>query len=225
VADQDPSIQQRWTTGEVRAVFNAFKIFGAAHQDLGMASVYQWPLANGVEIEKRKYVGTSSADLAALGKHEYRSRRITMSALNWGEAENTAYNVNSPIRAWLVLHEFSHILVKDRTPPNEGYEFYATRTLPDRIVGKFGRVVPTGYATESGPERAIEAVTATLWNNGYQAVVGFDSGAGGRTAPIGGTAQDIYNNQRYTLTNVRDTIDEGQTLEEWIIATVLVRNP
>jgi len=148
-----------------------------------------------------------------------------MSALNWGEFDNTAYALNDQIRAWLVLHEFSHIFVKDRTPPNDNYENYATATLPNSIVAQFGRVAPTGYATDSDKERAIEVVTATLWNNGYNVVDGFDSGAGGRTAPIGETTQDIYKGKQVFLTNVRDIVAQGETLEQWIIANVVLRNP
>jgi hypothetical protein len=148
-----------------------------------------------------------------------------MSARNWGEFESTAYRVTTQIRAWLVLHEFSHIFVKDRTPPNIGYELYATRTLPEAILEEFDRVVPTGYSTSSDQERAIEVVTATLWNNGFSAVTGFESGAAGRTAQIGGTAQDRYNGQTFNLTNVRDVVVQGETLEQWIIANVILRNP
>jgi hypothetical protein len=136
--------------------------------------------------------------------------------------------INEQIRAWLVLHEFSHIFVKDRAPRGIGTEYYATDPndgLPGQITRKFGRIVPTGYATFSDQERAIEVVTATLWNNGFSAVTSFDSGAGGRTAPIDGTAQDSYAGQVFTLTNVRDIVDQGETLEQWIIANVMLRNP
>lgn len=221
------NVQQRFTLSEMEAIYNAFKVFEGAHQHLGMGSIYQWPLGNPVSVEKREYVGESAADLSALGKHNYEMRRITMSARNWGEFEDTAYRVNAQIRAWLVLHEFSHIFVKDRTPPGFGAEYYATDPaggLPALIIARFGRVIPTGYASFSDQERAIEVVTATLWNNGYS-TVGFSSGAGGRTAPIGGTAQDSYNGQTFNLTNVRDIVVQGETLEQWIIANVILRNP
>lgn len=220
------NVRQRFTLSEMEAIYNAFKVFEGAHQRLGMGSVYQWPLSNSVSVEKREYVGGSAADLTALGKHSYGPPHwITMSARNWGEFENTLYTLNAQIRAWLVLHEFGHIFVKDRRPPNDDSENYATRTLPNAMVQQFGRVVPTGYATESEQERAIEVVTATLWNNGYSRVVGFDSGAGGRTAPIGGTAQDRYRGTTFVLSNVRDIEAQGQTLEQWIIMNVILRNP
>jgi RHS repeat-associated protein len=221
----NPERGQRWTTNEMRAIFNAFRIFEGAHQRLGMGSVYPWPLANPVTYRKRDYVGSSSADYTALGKHEYNTRTVTMSALNWGEFEGADYEVNAQIRAWLVLHEFSHILVKDRTPAGVGYEFYATEQLPEEIVANFGRITPTAYATVSNYERATEVVTATFWNNGYSAVNNFDSGAGGRTAQFLQTVEDSYGTLTVPLTNVRDVVVQGQTLETWVIANVILRNP
>jgi hypothetical protein len=75
--------RQRFTLTEMEAIHNAFRVFGGVHQSLGMGSVYQWPLSNSVSVEKREYVGESAADLVALGKHNYETRRITMSARNW----------------------------------------------------------------------------------------------------------------------------------------------
>ena len=225
-ANLNQNTRQRWTLNEMLAVLHAFQVFEGAYRSLGMSSVYRWPLANPVNVEKRDYVGESAADLVALGKHSYGPPpKITMSAQNWGECEQTAYTLNEQIRAWLVLHEFSHIFVKDRTPPNDNSENYATRTLPNDIVQQFGRVVPTGYATFSDQERAIEVVTATLWNNGYSRVAGFESGAGGRTAAIGETAQDRYKGTTFVLSNVRNIEAQGQTLEQWIIMNVILRNP
>jgi hypothetical protein len=229
---------ESWTANEVQAVLNAFRVFEGAHSNLNMSSVgYPWPLGDrGVFVEKREYV--SGGDYSSLGLHTFPLRLITLSSANWGEGEQTPYDVNEQIRSWIVLHEFSHIFVKDRTPPGTGYEDYATSILPTLIEGQFGLVVPTAYATVSPKERAIEAVTGTLWNKGYTRVSGFTSAAGGRTAPIkppvwpGQEPQiyrDTYGGVPYPLTNVRDIegdIDgEEVSLEQWIINNVILRNP
>lgn len=91
--NQSQNIQQRWTLSEMDAIYIAFRIFAKAGASIGFESL---PLVNSVTIAKQKFV--DNTDEQSLGIHYYERRRIVMSAANWGEGEQTSYDVNSQIR-------------------------------------------------------------------------------------------------------------------------------
>jgi hypothetical protein len=234
----DPQVQeclpesgnQRWTLDEMKAIWSGFKVFEGAQRQLQMS--YSWPLSRSVQVVKRESIGTTGA---ALGRHEYQARLIELSATQWG-SRNTDTYLNQQYRAWLVLHEFSHIFAKDRiaTKSYNGQSTvnnitnFADVTYPTTLMRgtRFGftsnRGIPTAYSSDSDKEAFIEAVTATLWNNGYTNVSGFTQNAGGRTAYQGQTGSDSYNGVQYVLTNVRDIRGNNDlTLEQWVIDYVI----
>lgn len=216
----------RWTTAEMRAIYSAFNVFSFARNNLvGLFELFPWPLGASITIEKRPQI---SQDEGALGIHNYAERLITMSASRWGEGTSLTLGENrNPIglayRSWLVLHEFSHILVKDLAPTNDNSENYGTSSFP-RYMREAGftpdRGIVTAYSVVSDYEAATEAVTATLWNNGYRGVSMFDEGAGGRTGNFDGPSLDSYGNAFYVITNVRNIMssrNQSLTLEDWVI--------
>jgi len=121
-AEQSQGIKQRWTVDEVRSVYNAFQIFNKAHQTfllLGSDSPdyrdfpirnhysYFWPRLTSITIQKQQYVQEGADKFMGLTE----DNTITLSAIRWGQANP---NMTLQSRSWLVLHEFSHIYVKDR---------------------------------------------------------------------------------------------------------------
>ncbi|MFN8375253.1 MAG: hypothetical protein U0694_20550 [Anaerolineae bacterium] len=236
VANQDQLTRQRWTTSEVRAIYNAFRIFNKAHRTFAyFATVaptygasfpynYTWPRQQAITFEKHRYI--SNNDQASFGIHIYNNGESTviLSGLRWGEANP---NMDMQSRSWLALHEFSHVFTKDRISSiDPNYEYAVEVSLPDEI---FNTVQPTGsptqYSTAGAPgsasafrkEYLIEAVTGTLWNYGYSAVPGYDSGAGGWTGAIGQPQTITVNYGNYTLTNVRNI----QGLEGWVLFNII----
>lgn len=226
------NVKQRFTLSEMEAIYNAFRVFGAARSRIGFMH-YPWPLANkSVTVEKRPTVQDN-----ALGIHNYSDRRITMSAVQWGEFSSlhrpkitdNAVIIYVPIgrayRSWLVLHEFSHIFVKDQDSNDP--DGYGTSRFPKNMRDA-GFTPDTGlvtaYAFVSDYEAATEAVTGTLWNNGYTAVQAFDESGGGRTGHFDAVGLDRYTVNR-TVNNVRTIRNNaGQTLEEWVIAELGLRS-
>lgn len=116
-----------------------------------------------------------------------------MSAARWG-INNT--NMTQQSRTWLVLHEFAHIFSRDRLSSRCGSygdaESYLLEqaTLPVERSGldfvdsgsptQYSTPnIPGGATTGFGKEYYTEAVTATLWNYGWNAVPGYTSDAGG----------------------------------------------
>jgi RHS repeat-associated protein len=200
VMEQAQSVRQRWTTNEMRAVYDAFRIFAEARQQLLFGIVFPWPLPpeKRITVEKHHQI---DEDPDALGIHYYPDRRISMSASKWGSAAGNLFpHVTDArqYRTWMVLHEFDHIFAKDRAttittehelqylPPGPQPEVYveaesAPGTLAQEIVDAGFNSYPLSAYAPSAKEILIEALTGTLWNFGYHVISGFDETAGGRT--------------------------------------------
>lgn len=215
----------RWTTREVYAIYNAFRVFDAAYRAIGMENIQYWPLSADNQV---KYVKTTYS--GALGKHQYSSRTIKLSASRWGEgSEIDGYNPqsdNNPnaYRSWLALHEFAHILIKDFAPAGAGVEDFAKQQLPAQMrrAGFSFSQTPTAYATDSYAELIVEVVTGTLWNNG--AVPLFSEDGGGRTGTFNNPGTDYYECP-WTVVNVPNIVyivsRTNETAENWIIDNLL----
>lgn len=207
-----------WTADEVLDVFRAFAIFDRAYKQPGFTNYSQWTTHdNPIRVVKLQEI-PSYPDFDA--RTYYGMRTIAVGSNNWSGR-------NRQERAWLILHEFGHILSEDQVGLNRLATLYQATWSAE----------PTRYARASGQEFLIEAVTGTIWNAGYSAVRGFDSTAGGRyqanvrdinartityatptplpqTTPVPGTPP-----LQHTTGELRDVV-----LEEWIKDCILNPN-
>lgn len=218
-------VAQRWTPNEMRSIYNAFRIFDAAQKKIGFA--YNLPLENGIIIRKRYEAGiANTSQQGALGLTV--GRTITLSARWWGEGERDPFTYDgdsSPTksidaygdisdahqyRAWITLHEFNHVVVKDIAgtvdPGNADTQFVNWQIDIRDVYGfpQFG--APTRYAYTTDAEYIVESMTGTLWNQGHQ-VARYNSSGGGRYVR--------------NVSEIRGTLRDSTTLEEWIIDNIL----
>ena len=235
VANQSQSINQRWTTNEVRAIYNAFLIFDKAHTTFqffadsapqyGISFPYDyiWPRQQPVTFEKKRYIQEN--DQTSFGIHLYDDNKIILSAVRWGEANP---NMTLQSRSWLALHEFSHFFTKDRIRQRQPSAYlFALDSLANTSFERYGaRGSATQYSTPGAPGRAqpsfneeylTEAVTGTIWNYGYETVLNYDSSAGGWTGAIGQPTVITVNNIDFTLKNVRNI----RGLERFVLFNII----
>jgi hypothetical protein len=141
--NQAQSVRQKWTFGEMQAIYNAFRIFAAAHEkfslfdatlhnllpNIGFEYDYRWPLEDRITIEKREFAAWKGANLSGynvadpadaanpIGIHYYAGGTPATTRLIVMSASrwgSTNPKMTDQSRSWLVLHEFSHIFSRDR---------------------------------------------------------------------------------------------------------------
>lgn len=203
------NVNQRWTTNEMVAIYNAFRIFALAHSRFkqlpgGNRYDFNWPLKGSEEVNivKRAKLPSPAID-GDLGIHLINERTIALSSIYWGDHSSIILGQTSPqggrpienqYRSWIVLHEFSHVFAEDRAKViapkiSRGIWTYLQSTLVNELdFTGLNIIAPSDYMlinTGSDQERVIEAVAGTIWNYGFDAVDTYKSGAGGRTAPVG----------------------------------------
>ena len=181
--------RQRWTLEEMQAAVDAFSILIAARQNLGFSS-YPFPINPSVQVEKPF---TIPGYECYLGRTDVPNRIIRMSMREWGEnflkfdstcrsRPYTTANLKHESRAWLLLHEFTHIFTVDRLKAARPRDYqFRLGQLYLATAGFSG--FPTSYAqfapqASKGEENLVEATVATLWNYGYSSV-GFKPDAEG----------------------------------------------
>jgi hypothetical protein len=186
---RQPGIQQRFTLKEMQAIANAFIIFEKSRDTLNFEKMYDWPLEKPIYIEKIA-MGCIFGDAKYVDADYNDVRLISLSDGAWGERnQKTGCNPNLVVddweqyRAWMVLHEFGHIFLKDRLLASRAnvtlrgnLQLEADSTVPSLMVSAgFGRERGVTSIYHFPPkEMLVEALTGTLWNSGFDAIPGFD---------------------------------------------------
>ncbi|MGJ3239813.1 MAG: hypothetical protein ACFE0Q_13970 [Anaerolineae bacterium] len=199
VSEQD---KLPWTTSEVRTILNAFRIFDTASSRISeLFNAYPAWRQQGANVKFVKLASIAGQAIAGQSVHD--SRTIALSQDVWSDS------LNEQTQAWLALHEFNHIVVNDRAEmvnPGNGDTQFLNWQIDVRDTYGFPQFgAPTSYAYTNDAEYIIEAMTGTMWNQGYEGAE-YDLSAGGR--------------YRRNVNEIRGNIRSSTTLEEWVIDTI-----
>mgnify|MGYP002713157198 CR=1 FL=1 len=199
VSEQD---KLPWTTSEVRTIHNAFRIFDTASRRISeLYNAYPAWRQQGANVKFVKLASIAGQAIAGLSVHD--SRTIALSQDVWSDT------LNEQTQVWLALHEFNHIVVNDRAEmvnPGNGDTQFLNWQIDVRDTYGFPQFgVPTSYAYKNDAEYIIEAITGTMWNQGYE-LAEYDLSAGGRYVS--------------NVDEIRGSIRSSTTLEEWVINSI-----